>query len=341
VALEQMKMGNVAPMQTFHNTDLGVPWADEITSKLTGDGLAERRKNVGFGNGYPWDGEEWDIPTGVLLLTDGVDVQGGGGTVGERLVYTLWGWGTGEEGWHIAHFEIEGDPQQPEVWEQLDVMSEKRWRRQDGGEMRVTLGCVDHGGRSSKAVADFCATRSSRWLATKGSGFKGLPIVERGKAVAVNKKNQMMTKRGPKVYIIGYGASVDHLRTMLRVEQPGPRYLHFGQASTDQFLRELFPWVYVPKNRARTEYHWILPPGSQDEGGDCTRMAYVALLLVSRRYAAGTMWAQLARSLGTQAPGVGGGGAAPAPPVRTSQRSGWLKGSSTGGLAKRKGWLKR
>jgi hypothetical protein len=32
------------------------------------------------------------------------------------------------------------------------------------------------------------------------------------------------------------------------------------------------------------------------------------LELVKRNYAAGTMWAQLARTLGTQAPGTGGGG---------------------------------
>jgi hypothetical protein len=103
----------------------------------------------------------------------------------------------------------------------------------------------------------------------------------------------------------------------------------------------LFPWKYVPKTRARTEYHWINPPGCNDEGGDCTRMAYAAMLLVSRRYAKGTMWAQLARTLGTQAPGTGGGGVAPANPSRDSQRSGWLKGSNAGGSDRRKGWLKR
>jgi phage terminase large subunit GpA-like protein len=239
--------------------------------------------------------ETWDIPTGVLLLTDGVDVQGGGGTVGERLVYTLWGWGRGEEGWHIAHFDIEGDPQQPEVWEQLDEMSQKAWVRQDGGTMKVSLGGIDHGGLSSKAVADFCSTRPARWVAMKGSGAKDLPIIEIGKPMEVNRKNKRVTK-GAKIYNMGYIASVNHLKGQLKAEQPGPRYLHFGTA--DAFLGELFPWKWAPKLKT-----WIRPPGTRDEGGDCTRMAYAALLLVARRYAQGRMWDQLEAQLGSaQAP---------------------------------------
>jgi len=175
--------------------------------------------------------------------------------------------------------------------------------------MKANLGGVDHGGLCSKQVEDFCRARPDRWVAMKGSGTKGLPIIQKGRPTEVNRKNQSVTRRGGLLYTTGYDASVNMLKAMLRVEQPGPRYLHFGQASTDEFLRELFPWKYVPKTRARTEYHWIKPPGCNDEGGDCTRMAYAAMLLVSRRYAKGTMWAQLARTLGTQAPGTGGGGA--------------------------------
>jgi phage terminase large subunit GpA-like protein len=305
-ALEQMKMGNINPMQTFHNTDLGVPWEDSITSKLTADGLAERRKNEGFGNGYPWNGETWDVPTGVLLLTDGIDVQGGGGSAGERLVYTLWGWGRGEEGWHIAHFEIYGDPQQQDVWDQIDRLSETAWMRQDGGRMKVSLGSVDHGGLCSKKVEEFCAKRPSRWVATKGSGGKGLPIIEKFKAAEVDSKNKSV-KRGAKLYTIGYINSVGHLRGQLRVEQPGPGYLHFGTAATDDFLRELFPWKWVPKDRARTQHTWILPPGCRDEGGDCTRMAYAALLLVARRYNSKTMWDQLEAQVKAGQPAGGGG----------------------------------
>ena len=162
--------------------------------------------------------------------------------------------------------------------------------------MRISLGGIDHGGLSSKAVADYCRTRTDRWVAMKGSGFKDLPIIQKGKPVEVNRKNQTVAK-GAKVYTLGYTNSVNHLKKQLRVEQPGPGYLHFGTASRDEFLRELFPWKWVPKTKERREYKWELPPGSRDEGGDCTRMAYAALLLVARRYAQGRMWDQLEAQL--------------------------------------------
>jgi phage terminase large subunit GpA-like protein len=81
--------------------------------------------------------------------------------------------------------------------------------------------------------------------------------------------------------------------------------MHLGQCSSDQFLDEIFPW----KRRAKavkgfTQYEWHLPNGSRDEGGDCTRMAYAALLLVARRYAQGRMWDQLEAQLAAAKPGA-------------------------------------
>ena len=140
-------------------------------------------------------------------------------------------------------------------------------------------------------MADYCRTRTDRWVAMKGSGTKDLPIIQLGTPVEVNRKNKKVA-RGAMLYTFGYLASVNHLKGQLRVEQPGPRYMHFGTASTDAFLGELFPWKWIPKTKT-----WILPPGSRDEGGDCTRMAYAALLLVARRYAQGRMWDQLEAQL--------------------------------------------
>jgi phage terminase large subunit GpA-like protein len=65
-------------------------------------------------------------------------------------------------------------------------------------------------------------------------------------------------------------------------------------------LAELFPWKRMPKKGSRgREYHWDCPTGMRDEAGDCTRYAYAALQLVSRRYNRQTMWDQLAAQLAT------------------------------------------
>lgn len=293
-ALDAMRKGDPDAMQTFHNTVLGLPWEDTLSGKLNADGLAKRRLSTDAGNGYPAD----TIPEGVLMLTAGVDVQGGGGAIGERLVVTLWGWGRGEEGWHLGHWEIDGDPQQAETLAQLDQIADTKWMRADGVEMQITMGGIDDGGLATQEVREWCRTRASRWVPMKGAPQKGKPLLGKGVAVDVNRKNQAATKRGVLLYHVGYDASVNHLQGRLRVEQPGPGYLHLGEASTDQFLAELFPWKRMPKrHQGQTTYQWVLPAGSRDEAGDCTRMAYAALQLVARRYNRATMWDQLAAEL--------------------------------------------
>jgi phage terminase large subunit GpA-like protein len=132
-ALDAMRKGDPDSMQTFRNTVLGEPWEDTLAGKLNADGLTKRRLDTGSGNGYPIG----TVPNGVLAITAGVDVQGGGGSAGERLVVTVWGWGKGEEGWHLGHWEIDGDPQQPETLDQLTQIAETKWQREDGIEMRL------------------------------------------------------------------------------------------------------------------------------------------------------------------------------------------------------------
>jgi phage terminase large subunit GpA-like protein len=294
-ALEAMRRGDPDAMQTFHNTVLGVPWEDTLAGKLTGDGLAKRRKDLTAGNGYPID----TVPEGVIVITAGVDVQGGGGTIGERLVLTVWGWGRGEEGWHLGHWEIDGDPQQPETLEQLDQIAGTTWRREDGKQLKLSMGAIDDGGIATQEVRDWCRGRMGKWVPMKGAAQKGKPLLSRGVPVDVNRKNQSEIKRGVLLYHLGYDASVHHLQGRLRNEVPGPGYLHLGQAATDQFLDELFPWKRMPRrDKGQTTYHWVLPPGSRDEGGDCTRMAYAALQLVARKYNRSTFWDQMQSTLG-------------------------------------------
>jgi hypothetical protein len=63
----------------------------------------------------------------------------------------------------------------------------------------------------------------------------------------------------------------------------------------------------MPKrHNGQTTYSWVLPNGSRDEAGDCTRMAYAALQLVARRYNRATMWDQL-EAQGQSGQSVGGG----------------------------------
>jgi phage terminase large subunit GpA-like protein len=147
-------------------------------------------------------------------------------------------------------------------------------------------------------------------------------LIGKGTPVDVDRKNKAMTKRGVMLYVIGTDASIAHLQGRLRNEQPGPGYLHFGMAATDQFLDELFPWKRKAKLvKGFTQYEWFLPQGAHDEAGDCTRMAYAALQLVSRRYNRATMWDQLAEQI---AAGIGAPGEQQQPATVKRRRGGWL-----------------
>lgn len=281
-------------------------WKDDIENAFNVEGLAKRRQALDSGNGYPVG----TVPNGVLVLTAGVDVQGGGGTVGERLVLTVWGWGHGEEAWHIGHWEIHGDPRQDEVWQQLDNVALTRWVREDGRELTLTKGGVDDGGLAPALVRAFCQARKNVWVPMKGSGAAGKALIGKGTPVDVDAKNRSVVKptRGLLLYIIGTDASMVHLQGRLRVESPGPGYMHLGAAATDQFLAELFPW----KRRAKvvkgfTQYEWRKLDSDRDEAGDCTRMAYAALQLVARRYNRATMWDQLEAQTAAQTPGISSG----------------------------------
>jgi len=213
-------------------------------------------------------------------------------------VVTVWGWGRGEEGWHLGHWEIDGDPQQKETLEQLERIAATKWRREDGAEVPLAMGAIDEAGHSTQEVRDWCRKQGGLWVPVRGDGAKGKPLVGRGTPVDINRKNQAVQKKGLLLYRVCYETSVSHLQGRLRNEIPGPGYLHLGEASTDQFLAELFPWKRMPKKGSRgREYHWDCPTGMRDEAGDCTRYAYAALQLVSRRYNRATMWDQLAAQL--------------------------------------------
>jgi phage terminase large subunit GpA-like protein len=311
-ALQQMQKGDTDDMQTFCNTDRGRPWQDTLATKITADNLGKRRLEIAHGNGYgPVNSDPWRVPNGVLLVTAGGDTQGGGGTAGQRLVVTVWGWGRGEEGWHLGHFEIDGDPQDPVVLSQLDQIASTVWIREDGARLTMGKGLQDEAGleASMHAIRAHLAGGPGVWSPCRGAPQPGKALLGKPFSAEINHKGQIV-KRGIEVHWVGYQESVKHLHNRLRVSAPGPGYLHFGNEliSTDQYLKELFPWRRVPVRKGgQTAYKWGDPPaGHRDEGGDCTRYAIAARELVARGYNRATMWDQLEAaalaSIGEQKP---------------------------------------
>jgi phage terminase large subunit GpA-like protein len=297
-AVAQMRMGNPDPMQTFYNTVLGIPWEDSISSKLTADGLQKRRNDQAAGNAYPPREATWDVPNGVVLICYGVDTQGGDGSIGEGFHVHVWGFGRGEEMWHIAAHFIEGDPTKQSTFDELEAYSTISWRREDGAELTMALGAIDEGGNATEEVRRWCASRVGRWIPVKGRRPPGStnpvnmpPILGKGTPVNYTAKNKSAAKVGKDLltFVVGYEASVNDWQNRLRIEKPGPGYVHFGLAATDQILQEIFPWKRLPGKVRGADggriYSWVKPRGARDEAGDCARYARAAMLLIRRRFA--------------------------------------------------------
>jgi len=295
----QLRMGNPDPMQVFHNTDMGIPWEPAQASRITAEGLAKRQQDAAMGNGYPWRQEDtWHLPRGVLLVTIGVDVQGGGGSQGEGLRVHVWGWGFGEESWHVAEFEIDGDPTQFETLDQLNPVMAKAWIREDGAQIPAALGAIDEGGLATESVRRWCAARVGRWIPVRGLPQPKAELLGKGVPVDFNAKNQAARQPGRDLmyYSVGYERSVNHWATQLNIKAPGPGYVHIGRDTSSQTLAELFPWKRTPVSSKSSVRHWSLPAGAHDEAGDCRRYAYAALLKLARNYASSdVMWSRWQR----------------------------------------------
>ena len=310
-------------LRTFINTALGETFEGDYANKLSAEGLMAKVEEYHPGT----------CPAGCLLLTAGVDVQGGGGSAGDRLEVSVWGWGAGEEAWLIWHQAILGDPTQPEVWQQLDEVLSAEWSKENGSYLKIRQMAVDSGGHATHEVYNYARERRRQGvIATKGSSQKNQPVINKGKTVDVNHRG-VTIKAGCQLFGIGSDTSkVTLLGRLKHCETPGPGYLHFNAGTDRDFFDQLTAERQEIKSvRGFTVKEWVKKAGDRNEALDCLVMAYAALQLLLRRYDRRTVWRQLEAQAADMIP------TAPPPARREgSQQSGaWLDKSG------RSGWLRR
>jgi phage terminase large subunit GpA-like protein len=273
--------GDRDQLRTFVNTVLGETFEDDFTAKLSADGLLARREKYGPGS----------CPPGVLVLTAGVDVQD------NRLAVSVWGWGRGEEAWHVWHQEIYGDPVEPEVWEQLDTVLAAGWPMADGGEMKVSVMGVDTGGHCTHEAYAFARERRGRGvLALKGSNQRGAVVIGKGRKVDVNRRGELIRK-GVTLYMVGTDTAKVTLFGRLRHAVPGAGFMHFGISADEEFFQQLTAekqQVRMVKGFPVKE--WVKKSSDRNEALDCLVYAYAALQWLARRYNRATMWDQMEKA---------------------------------------------
>ena len=286
--------GDAPALKTFVNTRLSETWQEDYVSAVSAQGLMERIEPYKPGV----------VPNQVKILTMGVDVQGGGGTQGQRLSYSIFGWSDGEEGWLIEYGSLAGDPHQPDVWNALDVLVNGEWPREDGQIMKISITAIDSGGLATMSVYQYCRSRiNAGVIAIKGASTKGNPPISKGKRIDINTKGKSLMG-SVILYMIGTDTCKDALMGRLRhnkliENESSPGYLHFHSETDEEYFKEITSERQILKTN-RSGFNtptWVKKPGTPCERLDELIYAYAGLNLLYQRFPRAKIWQIFANNL--------------------------------------------
>jgi len=264
--------GNIAKVEVFTNTVLGEVW--KPVERIDYEMLAM--------NVEVYDAE---VPTGVLVLTAGVDVQK------NRLECEIVGWGLGNESWSIGYRVFEGDTgaelsedddpdELSSVWGDLEEYLAGSFVGPGGQVFRVQCAAIDSG-YNTQRVAQFCKRHErKRWFAVKGMSdpFKAL----------LSKPSK--TGRNPvvRMFPIGTNAAKDEVYSSLRVTKHGPGYCHFPDLPhyDDAHWKQLCSERMVTHTRGGRTYRTYEKVGANvsNEALDIRCYAMVARMILNPNY---------------------------------------------------------
>lgn len=195
-------------LQVFVNTSLGETWEEQ------GD---QAEPHVLLARREPYSAQ---VPAGACCLTMGVDVQD------DRLELLVVGWGPGEESWIIDTRVIDGDPQRPEPWAELDQRLTAGYVHESGAQLQVQAACLDTAGHRTQYVYDFVSKRQhQRVFAIIGRDGSDRPIVS-----APSPKRSGRELRKVKLFTVGVDICKSLIYNRLKVTAPGPGFVHLPLA---------------------------------------------------------------------------------------------------------------
>ncbi len=258
-------------LKVFYNTVLGLTWEDR-GDLADEDTMLARREDYGTRE----DGTPVELPDGVLVLTCGVDVQD------DRLEAETVGWGHYKESWGIRKYVFMGDPNEDEVWQQLDDVLDHVYRFKNGRGLTISITFVDSGGHKTQSVYRHCRERlHKRVFAIKGQGGDGVPFTRVPSKVDVVVDGRKVAKAY--LYTLGVDAGKSTIMSSLKVQEPGPKYCHFPrnpEAGYDvtYFNGLLSEKLVMKSERGRTRWAWVKLPGHErNEALDVRNYALAAV----------------------------------------------------------------
>jgi phage terminase large subunit GpA-like protein len=248
-------------LKAWTNTRLGEPYA-EASEDLSDLDLKSRAEPYKLGT----------VPMGGLLLTASVDVQQ------KRLEVKVKAWGRDEESWLVAYEVIHGDTETQQPWAALDEYLQRKFPHECGAKMRITATAIDSGYRT-QTVYDWCRRRTNRHVfPVKGQSQTGKSVLGRPSKQDVDHNGQMI-KGGVEVWPIGTDTAKAKIYARLKIEQPGPKHMHFPLGLPDEYYKQLTAERLVSRYfKGYLKTSWEKDATERNEALDLEVYAYAAAM---------------------------------------------------------------
>lgn len=247
-------------LKVFINTVLGETFT-ESGKTITGHILENRKESYSA-----------EVPSGVLCLTAGVDVQL------DRIEIEVLGHGKNQETWSIDYQIFHGDTEQPHIWNDLDKYLMKTWKHENGLNMSLSCVAIDSG-NLARVVYNFCRYREYRRIfPVKGKNGWGFGYLRRPRT--------RLKDSGVWLFIAYVDEIKSKVYSQLAIEKPGPGYCHFPNNYPDKYDDVYFKQLtserlVVDKSKiGRTKLIWKLDEGRRNEALDCRVYAILALNII-------------------------------------------------------------
>lgn len=259
--------GDDEKLKVFVNTKLAELWEEDSEAPPELDSRTEA---------YPAP-----IPAGGLVVTMGVDLQGG---AERRAEVSRYAWGEGRECWAIDHHVLDADPRDllsgrdPRLEELLTEAIE----HESGLKLRVSACCVDSGdGEYTDDVYAFARRwRRRRVYATKGKAG------DREFWPLRHSRSKRALKAGADLRIVGVDKGKREFLGATRRTTLGPGYLHFPDRPEfdAEFFAQLRAERCVAKKRLGVTYFEWVQDYVRNEALDCWILARAALSSLSPKW---------------------------------------------------------
>lgn len=236
-AVRESGEGKKEKLQTFWNTTLGEYWAEDF-EKADENELRARAE--------PFPLER--VPMGCLVLLAGIDTQP------NRLECNVWGYGRGCETWTIADRVFFGNPDEDEVWADLEeFLFETQFPHAAGTMLSISGAAIDTRGHNTHAVYNWVAKHSrQKVFAIGGRSGREKHIRDGASKVDIDWRGRVR-KNGLVLWWVGTNHAKDLIHGRLQINRPGPGYIHFSSELSDEWFKQYTGEARTTRRTARGE----------------------------------------------------------------------------------------